>query len=189
MSSRYGHVLISLFKPAKISEILYLFSETIPYNDENIDVNEGSINIKVDPQKYKLVIYYEPPRIPKSVSRNVIVTTTPGEIRVGKIFGWKKAFLKRIEGYDFILSIGSMKFGLVIKPGYIGLKKGVSGIYKKALTLLRKGVVEYGFLSTRDAVDIISYNLNVKRDEARKILSYLARKGYVKVVKGEVLVY
>ncbi len=120
--------------------------------------------------------------------RNVIVYVTP-PIKL-KLYNWSKARLKRVYGKEFLLitSRGS-RLRLVIDVNYIGVVESPQGILGRALNILRKGIVEYGELTLRDAIDLISYNLGISRNEARKILGLLIQKKYVEKQKKNLIIY
>ncbi len=186
-ASRNGRVLVKSFhtiNPGIIDGLSGIVKDCIL---DNIVFLEKSFSTNI--VDAVLYIYVDPykPFLP-SHEGNIVLFVKP---RLGykKLYGWKKIILKRIEGYEFLLKTSSIVQRVVISPRYIGYSQGPSGILGRALSLLREGVVEYGVLSVRDAIDIIAYNIGVKRDKARWILGELARKKYVEIRKGEVIVY
>ncbi|RLG83134.1 MAG: hypothetical protein DRO40_05605 [Thermoprotei archaeon] len=188
LASADGRVYIEAHRPWRTDLIELLSSKIVKKTIiDNIFVVD---NIRLDHIEYaRLLIYIDPIKTPFITKKlNVIVSTYPTS-KVKKYFGWRKAILKRAGERDFIMSIEGKRIRITLSPDYIGYSSPPQGIYGEALNLLRKGIVEYGFLSTRDALDIISYNLGIKREQARKILAYLVEKGYITIKKREVLVY
>lgn len=188
LASIEGHVYIEAHRPWR-AELIHLLSSRIV---KNANINNIFIVDSIRPGHMgyaRLLIYIDPMKAPYIVEKvNVIVSTHPLS-RVKKYFGWRKAVLKRAGERDFIVFIEEKRIRITLSPNYIGYSSHLQGVYAEALNLLRKSVVEYGFLSTRDALDIISYNLGINREYARKILAYLVEKGYVVIKKREVLVY
>lgn len=188
LASIEGHVYIEAHRTWRV-ELIHLLSSKIV---KNADINNIFIVDRIGPSHIgyaRLLIYIDPIKTPYIVKKiNVIVSTHPSS-RVKKYFGWKKAVLKRAGERDFVVFIEEKRIRITLSPNYIGYSSPPQGVYAEALNLLRKSVVEYGFLSTRDALDIISYNLGIKREHARKILAYLVEKGYVVIKKKEVVVY
>ncbi len=63
------------------------------------------------------------------------------------------------------------------------------GLLGRALSILMQATVEFGPLSQRDAVDVLSHRLGMRRGEARRLLVELARRGFISVEDGQVNVY
>jgi len=133
------------------------------------------------------ILLYEPPFVPSFCSKNCIVLKTPPLKK--RIKFCKTASLTHICGQEYLLKSEFSKVRIVISPKYIGVARELNGKAAKALDLLRRSIVDYGELTTRDAIEILAYNLGVKKDEARKILGLLVEKGYVKVDKKHIIVY
>ncbi len=136
-----------------------------------------------------LYIYIDPykPFLPKHTG-NVIVMVKPRS-GLKAFYGWKRVYLKRVEGREFILKHGSITQRVVISVDYIGLAKSPRGFLGKALNVLRRGVVDYGSLSVREAVELLMYGLGIRKDEARNVLKELVKRRYVEVKEKEVIVY
>jgi len=187
-ASRDGHVYIEAHRSWR-TDLLGILSEKIVGDAvlENIFLVD---HIRLDRiGDARLLVYIEPAKTPYIRERiNVVVSTTPGS-GVKRYYGWRKALLKRVGEREFLLVTSDRRYRITLSPDYIGYAKPPQGVYGEALKLLRRGIVEYGSLTTRDAIDIIAYNLGVKRDQARKILGYLVEKGYIAIRKGELLVY
>ncbi|MEM2579172.1 MAG: hypothetical protein QXN03_02765, partial [Desulfurococcaceae archaeon] len=65
----------------------------------------------------------------------------------------------------------------------------LEGACREALRMLRQGPVDYGALSIKDALDIISYGMKIKRSNARDILSELIKRGYITISNGHLIVH
>lgn len=63
------------------------------------------------------------------------------------------------------------------------------GLLGRALSILMQATVEFGPLSQKDAVDVLSHRLGMKRGDARRLLVELARRGFISVEGGQVNVY
>lgn len=133
------------------------------------------------------VLLYEPPFIPSFCSKNCIVLKTPPLKK--KIKFCRTASLTHVCDQEYLLKSGFSKVRIVISPKYIGVSRELNGKTAKALDLLRRSIVDYGELTIKDAIEILAYNLGIKKDEARKILGLLVEKEYVKVDKKHIIVY
>lgn len=135
------------------------------------------------------IIIYEPPKIPRiNHSTNVVAFMTPPLRESIRPF-WQKALLKKAYKNEYILSASSVKLRIVISPSYIGLAHGPTGILGEILNLLRRSIVDYGSLTIGDAIDVISYNLGIKKSRARELLGELIERKYVTVENGYIIAY
>ncbi len=187
IASRKGQVYVwssRLYRAEILEKLANLVKRPILNNILFLDKYPKDI-----PEDVVLTLYIEPLKTPFIKDyRNIIVSTYPRS-RVKKYRGWRKAVLRRLEGNDFILYTETGGARLTISVSYIGYANPPTGLYGEALKLLRRGIVDYGSLTTRDALDILCYNLGLKRDEARKVIAYLVSKRFIDIKKGELIVY
>ena len=95
--------------------------------------------------------------------------------------------VQRLSGHTYLLRLGRQACLAEIRASGITPLRP-RGYEARALSLLSRASVEYGPLTVRDAVDILSSELGVNRRRARSIIIGLARKKLVVVEKGQVLV-
>jgi len=188
LASREGIVYLVTYQPIRIELIDELKDvvEKIGYNEDNIIVVHRRRLEKID--NARLIIFYEIPYTPKIDFSNIIIFTTPGS-GVRKYRDWTRITLKKVDEKEYLLKTPEGYLRLTISTKYIGLSKPLTGIYLEALNLLRKSIVEYGSLTIRDAIEILAYNLGLKKHKARELLGYLVKKGYVKIENKELIVY
>lgn len=189
IASKYGLVYIIPYQPIKYELIDQIKSvvEKLGYNEDKILILPRR-RIESVSKDVRLILYYEIPYTPKIDFNNIIVFTTPGS-SVRKYPGWNRIMLKKIEGNEYMLKTSEAVMRIVISVKYIGPSKGPTGIYGEALDHLRRGIIEFGQLTVRDAVEIIMYNMGLSKDKAREVLGYLVRKGYVQIKGKEIIVY
>jgi len=58
----------------------------------------------------------------------------------------------------------------------------------KALSILKEAAAEYGNYTTKDAITIVSANMGISRNFARKILADLTSYGFIEINKGYIIV-
>ena len=108
-------------------------------------------------------------------------------------YGLTKLQAQQIDNNTFILK-------LRVAGQYLTTTVRVSGVELKELKtppleareaklveILRNALQEYGTLSQRDAIDIISAELGLKRGEARRLLLELVRKGVLIIEEGYIV--
>ncbi len=95
--------------------------------------------------------------------------------------------LQRVSGSLYLLRGGRDACMVEISGGKISEAKP-RGYEARALSILMHASVEYGPLSVRDAVDVLSSELSMDRSRTRMLLSRLAERRLITVEKGFVLV-
>ena len=188
--SRDHKVFVIQGKPLK-EHLFEITSKNIVKNAvlDNIiilDYKDGTTRVLCDDIE-KHIIFYEPPILPKCRGNCIVLTTPPLKRKLAE--PWMKATLHKIYGHEYLLRSSSGSLRIVITPEFIGLSKAPSGILGEALNLLRSAIIDYGSITVRDAIDIIAYNLGMKRSEARNILGLLVERKYVAIDKNNVIVY
>ncbi len=158
---------------------------------ENIYVIEGARSWSAGPGEYLILI--DPSSLPNPREvYNALASTSPEgakEASVKRLYPWRKAYLKRLYGSEFSIRVRDTSLRVTISLSYVGLSQPIEGAYREALRMLRQGIVDYGALSIKDALDIISYGMNVKRSNAREILSELIKRGYITISDGRLIVH
>lgn len=134
-----------------------------------------------------LKIFYEPPRLPYCKGNCIVFSTPP--LRIKPHSPWRKVVIKKMHGHEYLLKTSNSFTRIIISPEYIGVSKEPTGILGRALNLLRNAVIDYGSLTLRDAIDILAYNLGIKRSDARNLLGLLVEKKYVVIDKNNIIVY
>ena len=96
--------------------------------------------------------------------------------------------LIHVEGRIFrVVGRGGVEYTVEItKNGVEEVVKKESSIERRALNLIIDSMSEYGALTVKDAVNIISANLGVDRSYARRILYKLVGDGKLRINKGMV---
>ncbi len=140
-----------------------------PYNIDTTNIYIGII--LVEPEKYPYWIKHG----------NILVTTTPGN-NPGVPRYFKKAVITKY-GDEYVLrtSINQYRFKL---NGINIIEETLKGILGEAYNTLREAVMEYGELTVKDAVFLLVKELGIDKEKARKILSKLGEKKYIRARKG-----
>ncbi|QOR94388.1 hypothetical protein IMZ38_07265 [Thermosphaera chiliense] len=137
------------------------------------------------------IIIVEPDRIPflGGLVENVIVFTTPGSgLRVPRVF--EKAYISKAgDEYVYLNKKSFLKIRFKILGDRLVVIEKPFGILGEGLEALKNAMLTYGELSVKDAVFILTKQLGVGKNEARRILSQLVLRKYVKIVKGKVNLY
>lgn len=125
--------------------------------------------------------------VKKCRARNVIVLSR--SLKPLDKLGFTRFYLKKLQGngeievryYDkgsrFRISISSEKPLVYTKP---------IGVLGRVYDVLEEALSSYGEISVRDALLILSRELGISRDQARRLLIKLSRRGYIRVVKGKI---
>lgn len=145
----------------------------------------------IPPQDYGL-IYLEPSMAPPRLdNRDVLITLAPRSYKFKLPRGFDKLYLRRVEDYVYMLTLGSTmeRYRLRITARGVELLERPVGLYGRAYELVRSAIMEYGELSVRDAVGLIARELGVSAEQARRILSKLVSDKYVRVSRGLVAIY
>lgn len=128
-----------------------------------------------------IVLDAHPPSPPPE---NVVVLLTR-RLRLGRhykahavrwIHGDEYVFETRSEGYSERFAFT----GASIEPG-----PRLGALEARALELLKKSMLEYGELTTKDALFLISRELGVEKEEARRVLSRLVARRYIAIRRGK----
>ncbi|MCS7128008.1 MAG: hypothetical protein N3E36_01890 [Sulfolobales archaeon] len=173
-------------------ELLDILKENVVNKAElgNIYIVEGIEAWNTGPEEY--VILIDPSILPSPHEvYNAFVSISPegaNAASVKHLYSWRKAYLKRLHGSEFTIKVRNTSLRITINLNYIGLSQPIEGTYREALRMLRQGTVDYGVLSIKDALDIITYGMKIKRSNARNILSELIKRGYVTISNGHLIV-
>lgn len=200
-------VLISHYLIPKLKLVAYLLnnilSETIIFDENNYLIKTGIIdniseNIIVTsnkltnpPVEYRLV-YIEPSTFPyKARNRSILVTLTPGSyrFRIPRYYG--RIYLVRASDNTYIIRVMETmeKYRFRIDNNDIVFINKPEGIYSTVYEIIRNAIIEYGELTTRDAVNLITKELSVSRENARKLIAKLVVDRYIRVEKGFINLY
>ncbi|WP_448577562.1 hypothetical protein [Thermosphaera sp.] len=137
------------------------------------------------------IIIVEPDRIPFLGGRveNVIVFTTPGSrLRIPRFF--EKIYITKAgDEYVYFNRKSFLKTRFKILGDKLVVIEKPFGMLGQGLEALKNAMLSYGELTVKDAVFILTKQLGIGKNEARKILSQLVLRKYVKIVKGKVNLY
>lgn len=120
-------------------------------------------------------------------SPNVIAFTKP--FRALGLHDYAKYRLKRVPGtseYLLYCYEKGVSARILLKIRGIKLVESPPGIYGKAYEILKNTLSSYGEVMVKDAVRAISLELGVDKKRAKSIIIALARRGYVRVIKGKI---
>ncbi|MEM2024977.1 MAG: hypothetical protein QXW94_01645 [Desulfurococcaceae archaeon] len=119
-------------------------------------------------------------------SENVLALVKPGQ--VAKLVNYTKHYLSRLtrnlyqlkclnKGISVVFTFSTDDIEIIEKP---------PGIYGKAYEVLKTTMATYGTLTIKDAVLVLSKELGLEKRNARTILIHLARRQYIRVIKGRI---
>ncbi|MEM4535071.1 MAG: hypothetical protein QXP67_01805 [Desulfurococcaceae archaeon] len=115
---------------------------------------------------------------------NILVFTKPRGLYPA---GFVKVFLKRVASTNHYL-LRSPEMGLAVRVELtehgITIAEKPKGVYGEAYEILKNAMSNYGEITVKDAVRVISLELNLDKLKARQVLQWLTRNGYLRVVKG-----
>lgn len=100
-----------------------------------------------------------------------------------------KYYLKRIPGtgeYALTCYEKNISARIALGLGDVRVVESLPGIYGKAYETLKSALLTYGEMKVRDAILVVSKELGVDKKRARLIVITLARRSYLKVVKGRI---
>jgi hypothetical protein len=119
-------------------------------------------------------------------SKYVYVFTCKSKTRAPR--GFRRVYVKRTASGDYLLAAPSVGVyaRISISSGEIAVREGPGGLYGRALEALKSTMSLYGELSVKDAVRVLVHELGVGRAHARRLIEWLARSGYIRVVRGRV---
>lgn len=118
------------------------------------------------------------------MSPTVLVFSKPTQYHLD---GYLNVYVsKPSSGNQFIarLPFEGIVMRFTISDGEIVPLTSPPGIYGKAYDVLQRAMSDYGELNVKDAVRAIVVELGVDKTGARRILLWLARNAYIRVVKG-----
>jgi hypothetical protein len=116
---------------------------------------------------------------------NIIATATPGEHHVPRNY---RRIRIRDAGDHYIVSIGGEEYRVKIQGTKITEEK-LSGELEQTYELIREAMIEYGELTVRDTVFLVSKSLSIDRNKARRIIQQLVEKKYLRINKGTINIY
>jgi len=121
-------------------------------------------------------------------SENIYVFTAKS--RTPRTPGYTRVYVKSITSGEY--SLIEPKTGIYVRftfrEGDLVFQEQLSGLYKIALEALMNSMSTYGEISIKDATRIIVHDLGVEKGYARRILEWLARHRYIRVVKGKITI-
>jgi len=117
-------------------------------------------------------------------SKYIYVFTCRTRIRASREFA--RVYVKGIAvgEYALIAPAKGIYARFTISSGDVVVLRGPSGVYGKALEVLRSAMSLYGELAVKDAVRVLVYELGVERAYARRVIEWLVRHGYIRVARG-----
>jgi len=123
----------------------------------------------------------------RSSSRILFATCSKvGNLR--KMLRFRIAYLKHAYGREYLLTYLNETIRICIEPTGIRLSlQTPRGILGKALNALRDSIMEYGTITTKDAIYVLMGSLKIDKRYARKILQELVNKKYIKIEGGYIL--
>ena len=144
----------------------------------------------------------EPPIILYSIGKDVIqhkklILSHKFEIRVlfvpaskglGTLLGYPVIRITGLEGKFYRASssmYGTVNFVMDLN-GLREYRSRSENLVWKAKNLLIDSMMDYGEITTKDALIILSARLGMTKEEARKLLSMLVERGEVRIKKGRI---
>ncbi len=195
MNAKIAIVLnIAFYKSVKGRVLIIDWENNLTPIIERIEVRGKPENILItgetprDMGDAENILVLEPRKTPLDIhNRNILITTTPGrKIWIPRIY--RKAYITRYDE-EYKLRTGEEEYRFRLNGINIIEIDKPPGRLGEAYSLLRESILEYGELRVRDVVFILSKNLGISRDEARRILSELTRRKYIGVRKGIVEIW
>jgi len=116
----------------------------------------------------------------------VVFTKSPAAKLPGT---YVKCYLKRVpetSEHEFVCRDLGLTARVVLEPGEFRVVEGPPGIYGRAYGVLKNLLSSYGELTVKDAVRALSLELGIDKKRAKSIVVVLARRGYIKVLRGKV---
>lgn len=138
------------------------------------------------------VVMLEPEIPPYGLrAENILITLTPGNYRFRIPYRFEKVFLKQAyyNTYELIFTNINERHRFRIKGHRILSVEKPPGLLGAAYDILKKSMIEYGELTVKDATNILVKELGIDKREARKILSELILRKYIRVVHGFINLY
>ncbi|MEM4723172.1 MAG: hypothetical protein QXJ42_05220 [Desulfurococcaceae archaeon] len=204
---RNKKVIISHYLNPKLKLIVYVLNNIdgkIIVFDENNYLNKTGLienihrdviisnNIQINPPVDYGLIYIEPSFIPRRLrNRNVLVTITPIGFKTRIPRFYSRIYLNKVSEniYQINLLETNEKYRFRIIDNSIEFIDKPEGVYGKVYSIIRNNILEYGELSIKDAVNIVSKELGVSKEYARKLISKLVVEKYIRVEKGFLSIY
>ncbi len=124
----------------------------------------------------------------RKLSSRILFATCAKIGNLRKLLRFRVAYLKHAYGKEYILMYSNESVRIRIEPAgiYPALQKP-KGILGKALAVLKDGIMEYGPLTTKDALYVLVGNLKIDKKYARRILQELVNRKYVRIEGGYIL--
>jgi hypothetical protein len=183
--------LASLIVKASDKPVVLVDEKNIILNHIPLDDVESGKVITGLAQGAARVIIVEPDRIPflGGSVENIIVFTTPRPgLRIPRVFE-KTYIVKAGDEYVYFNKKSFLKIRFRILGDKLVVIEKPPGMLGEGLEALKNAMLTYGELTVKDAVFILAKELGVGKNEARRILSQLVLRKYVRVVKGKVNLY
>ncbi|MET1159748.1 MAG: hypothetical protein ABWW65_02195 [Thermoprotei archaeon] len=142
--------------------------------------------------EYDRVVLIEPERLPRIRPKtSILVSLTPGSYRFKLPKIYEKVFLKRVSEdlYEIVFDNTMEKYRVFIKGSRIYDASKPPGILGRAYEVLANALIEYGELSIRDAVVVLSSELGIDKKKAREIVYMLASKGFMSIEKNRIIIH
>lgn len=150
------------------------------------------LELSGDISLFNNVFIIEPNYFPKLVGAvNVLVTTSP-RFSVKRLRGFTKVYLKKIHGSTYLIELTDTmeRFRLRITGGFVeALENKPTGVLGRIYDVLRNGLMEYGELRVKDAVNLLKHELGLTKQQAYMYLRKLASEKFIEVKKGYISVY
>lgn len=102
---------------------------------------------------------------------------------------YAKYYLKRVPGSnEYLLACydRGLTTRLSLEIDSVRVIESPPGIWGKVYDILKNTLSSYGELTMKDAVRAVSLELGVDKRRARSIVLMLARKGYIRVIRGRI---
>ncbi|ABN70252.1 hypothetical protein Smar_1157 [Staphylothermus marinus F1] len=194
MNAKIILVLNAVKHVSRNKKILLIDPGNILREEYLVDIPENIIITYkfLEPPHDTVVIVFEPEILPyRSKIENVLITLTPGNYSFKIPREYTKIFLKQIQHniYELLFTGSNERYRVRIEGNKVFLVEKPSGILGKAYEILRESMIEYGELTVKDATIILTKELGVNKVEARKILSELVMRKYIRIIHGFINLY
>jgi hypothetical protein len=120
----------------------------------------------------------------KCAAKNIVVFTAP---RSYYPKGYLVVYFSRVSSTlsEYVFKIPQEGLSIRVRLGEeLRVVEKPPGTYGRAYEVLKSAMSDYGELTVKDAVRLISLELGVDKQRARNILVWLTRRKYFKVARG-----